>query len=401
MGAGIAADHLARYDMNASGFRSSRIRFLGKGLTSGAFSFYKLSLESRMLRKAVALLSLSVVIVWWVSCGTTQSHYVYVTVSAANDIFAFREDPNSGVLTGVSGSPFPTGTAPQSAAIHPSGNFLYLANSGDNDLSLFTISAGGLTEVTPRTPAGTTPSILAMDPAGKFLYVGNSGSRDLSVFSISSKGTLTPVVTSFNIGFSPLNMKLSPSGNFLYVVGFSQPGGIIVVYSVSAGSLQLIGVFPTGASPQASPFGLVMNAKGSFLYVSNGSPDNSISEFTIGSNGLLSQINGSPIGGTLNDPFALFIDASNKYLYAADEGSGNLAAYSIGSGGVLTLLTNSPFATGTQPSLVGGDPNGKYVIVGMQSGSLQVFGLDTSTGTLTSFATYQTGNGPSSIAVLK
>jgi len=352
-----------------------------------------------MLKKAAALLFVSVTIASFVSCGTTQSHYVYVTIPAANQIVAYREDPNSGVLTAVAGSPFPTGSAPQAVVIHPSKKFLYVANSGDNDLSLFTIASGGLTEVTPRTPTDITPSLLAMDPAGKFLYVGNSGSHTISVFSIGSGGALKAVSGSpFPVGLSPLNMKLSPSGNFLYVTG-SQPG-VVLVFSLTAGVPSPIAVVPTGASPQASPFGLAIDPKGSFLYVGN-APDNTISEFTIGSNGSLTAIGGSPIGGTLNDPFSLFVDGSGKYLYAANEASGNLAAYTIGSSGALTLLTNSPFAAGTQPSLIAGDPNGKYVLVGMQSGSIQVFGLDTSTGTLTSFATYSTGNGPSSIAVVQ
>jgi 6-phosphogluconolactonase (cycloisomerase 2 family) len=372
------------------------------GNTSERTSFYKFSQESRMLRKAMGFLLVSVSLAVGLGCGTTQSHFVYATIPAANQIVAYREDPNSGVLTAVAGSPFPTGSGPQAVALHPAKTFLYVANSGDNDLSLFTIASGGLTEVTPRTAAGTTPSILAIDAAGTFLYVGNSGSHDLSVFAISSKGALTPVSGSpFPIGMSPLNMKLSPSGKFLYVTGLSQPSGIVVVYSLTAGVPTPIAAVPTGASPLASPFGFVLDSKGSFLYVGNGPPDNSISEFSIASNGSLTPINGSPIGGTLSDPFSLFVDASDKYLFAADEGSGNLAAYSIGSDGVLTLLTNSPFATGSQPSVIAGDPNGKYVLVGMQSGSIQVFGLDSNTGTLTSFATYSTGNGPSSITVLQ
>jgi 6-phosphogluconolactonase (cycloisomerase 2 family) len=353
-----------------------------------------------MLRKAAAFLFVFASIAIWVSCGTTQSHFVYATIPAANQIVAYREDPNSGVLTAVSGSPFPTGSAPESVALHPSKKFLYVANSGDNDLSLFTIASGGLTEVTPRAVTGTTPSILALDAAGGFLYVGNSGSHDISAFTIGSGGKLTAVAGSpFPIGLAPLNMNLSPSGNILYVTG-SQPG-VVIVFSLKAGVPTPIAVVPTGASTLASPFGLAIDPKGANLYVGNGPPDNSISEFNIGSNGMLTVVSGSPIGGTLSNPFSLFVDSSGKYLYVANEGSGNLAAYAIGSGGALTVLTNSPFASGTQPRLITGDPNGKYVLVGSQTGSIQVFGLDTSTGTLTSFATYSTGNGPSSIAVLQ
>jgi 6-phosphogluconolactonase len=356
-----------------------------------------------MLRKAVALLFVSVSIVIGMSCGSTQSHYVYATIPAANQIIAYREDPNSGVLSGVVGSPFPTGSAPQAMVIHPSKKFLYVANSGDNDISLFTITTGGLTEVTPRTAAGTTPTLLAMDPGGKFLYVGNVSSTDIYVFSIGSNGALTAVGLPTTIGLSPLNMILSPSGNFLYVTlpPSGSQSGFIVVYSVRAGSLSLTAEAFTLASPQSSPFGLTMDSAGKYLYVGNGPPDNTISEFAVGSNGLLTMINGSPIGGTLNDPISLFINASNKYLFVANEGSSNLAAYSIGSGGALTILSNSPFATGTQPRNIASDPSGKYLLVGTQSGGIQVFGLDSSSGTLTSFATYSTGNGTSAIAVLQ
>ena len=76
----------------------------------------------------------------------------------------------------------------------PPTKFLYTANSGESDVSLYTISsAGALTEVTPRVKLrAACPTLLAMDSAGSYLYVGNSGSFDISVFSIdSSKGALT------------------------------------------------------------------------------------------------------------------------------------------------------------------------------------------------------------------
>jgi len=58
-----------------------------------------------------------------------------------------------------------------------------------------------------------------MDPAGGYLYVANIGSLNISVFSIDSKqwrahaGSNSP----FGIGLQPVNMQLTPSGNYLYV----------------------------------------------------------------------------------------------------------------------------------------------------------------------------------------
>ena len=125
-----------------------------------------------MLQKALVLVFVVASIASCIGCGTTASHYVYTTIPATNQIIAYREDPNSGVLTQIAGSPYPVGDGAHSAVLHPSGKFLYVANPGqlEDDISLFTIASNGaLTEVTPRTSIGVNasqPELLAMDPAG-------------------------------------------------------------------------------------------------------------------------------------------------------------------------------------------------------------------------------------------
>jgi 6-phosphogluconolactonase (cycloisomerase 2 family) len=84
----------------------------------------------------------------------------------------------------------------------------------------------------------------------------------------------------------------------------------------------------------------------------------------------------------------------------ANQGSGNLTAYSIGSDGGLTLLTNSPFATGSEPSFIAAESSGKYLFVGNQSSPvIQSFSLDTSSGALTSVGSYAVPATPTSIVV--
>jgi 6-phosphogluconolactonase len=96
----------------------------------------------------------------------------------------------------------------------------------------------------------------------------------------------------------------------------------------------------------------------------------------------------------------LLIDKSGKYLYVANQGSGNASAYSIGSDGGLTLLTTSPFATGSQPSFIASDSSGKYLFVGNQSSPvIQSFSLDTGSGTLTSIGSYSVPATPTSIVI--
>ncbi len=350
-----------------------------------------------MLKKAAALFFVCASMATWTGCGSTSSRYLYATIPASNEIVAYREDPNSGVLTQLTGSPVTAGSSVQSIVMHPSGKFLYAANSGDGpptgDISLFTIStSGAITEVTPRTNVGSSPTLLAMDSAGTFLYVGNAGSGSISAFSIdSTTGALTPVAGSpFPIGMTPINMKVAPSGTTLYVTGGGSPG-IIEAFGLDQGVLSVVAGTPffTGGNP----YGLVISASGGFLYTAN-TRDNSISEFTINSDGSLTELSGSPIGETYSAPVALSIDKSGAFLYVANQGSSNVAAYSIGSDGTIALLTGSPFGAGASPASIASDSSGKYLFVGDQSG-VQSFSLATSTGVLTSVATYSAGNSTS------
>jgi len=354
-----------------------------------------------MLKKAAALFFVCSSMALWMSCGTTSSRYLYAAIPGSNQIAIYREDPNSGILTQLAGSPITAGSAVQSIVIHPSNKFLFAANAGEGDVSLFTIaSTGALNEVTPRTVVGTSPTVLAMDSAGSFLYVGNSGSLNLSVFSINAKSsppTLTQVVGSpFSIGMSPINMKVSPSGNVLYVTGTGTPG-FIEAFSVNQGIPSVVSGTPfvTGTGP----YGLAISSSGGFLYTGN-KLDNSISEFTVNSDGSLKQFSNSPIGEQYAGPIALLIDKSGKYMYVANQGSSNVAGFSIGADGALTLLTSSPFATRAQPSVLAIDPGGKYLLVGNQtSPAVQSFSLNTGSGTLTSVATYSLPGSPTSIAL--
>jgi 6-phosphogluconolactonase len=329
-----------------------------------------------MLKKAGAVLLICAGTAMCVGCLiATSSHVLYAALPQSSQIVEYREDPNSGILTQLATSPVTAGAGVQSLAVHPTGKYIYAANAGENDISFFLVEPGGqLVEQTPRTVAGTSPTLLVMDSAGKFLYVANSGSQNISVFSIapsssSNAGSLTQIGNPFQAGISPLNMKLSPSGNFLYVTGASPQAGtpgyievlaINTAVTAPASPLSIVAVTPPGSSP----YGLVISPNGSYLYTANFG-DNTISEFAIGSNGLLTPISGSPIGQTFTGPVSLLIEPSGKYLYVANQqSSGNVAGYSIGTDGALSVLTSSPYPTAAQPNYIASDPDGNFLFVG-------------------------------------
>jgi 6-phosphogluconolactonase len=393
--------------------RNSVFQCRFRGIPVLLFFALKFSQESWMLQKALILVFICVSVAGFVSCGKTGSHYVYAAIPASSQLAVFREDPFSGVLTQLSQSPYTVGSGAQSLVIHPSGKFLYVANSGqgENDVSLFDINSDGtVSEVTPRTSVGTLPFLLAMDSAGSYLYVANALSNNISVFSIdASQGTLSPVTGSpFSINLSPKNMQLAPSGKFLYVSAPSQPTGVVAVFSVNAGALSLVGFTLTADN---NPAGLAIDPSGSFLYTANATAS-SISIYCIvpapcttgtpGPSGTLQQVPQSPLADTFQHPVALIVDPTGKFLYVANQGSNNISTYSITSGtGFPVVITDSPFGSESQPSFLVADPNGKYLFVGNQTGSAGIQAFGVSSGSLNSIATYSVGNSPTSIAVLQ
>jgi 6-phosphogluconolactonase (cycloisomerase 2 family) len=373
-----------------------RVFRVSMSFLSGFANFFR---ELRMLKRAVGLLLVCVCTATWIGCSGTVSHYVYAALPSANEVGIYREDPNSGILTQLADSPYSAGNGAESIVVHPSNKFMYVSNAADNTISLFDIASsnGEITEVTPRTTSGSTPAILAMDSAGAYLYEADWGSNSITVYSIdASGGALTQIAGSpFPIGIRPLNLKVNPAGNVLYVTGAGSPTGLVLAFSSSSGVLSVLGVFSSGG---ASPYGLFINSTGTNLYVTNAAPDNSIAEFTIGSTGALTPIAGSPVGQADGiNPLSVVIDTSGTYLYVANEGSNNVTAYTIATDGSISPLSTPTFSTGTQPSFLMMDPNGKYLLVGTQSSGIEVFSL--SSGDLDTVMTFKTGSNPSSLAI--
>lgn len=367
-----------------------------------------------MLRKLVAVAFLVGSVSFCLSCGKSGNHYLYATIPATNQLVVFREDPYSGVLTQLAESPYTVGSGPQAVVLHPSGKYMYVANAGqaENDISLFDINSDGtVTEVTPRTSAGSLPFFLAMDPAGAYLYAANVLSNTVSVFSIDSgSGSLTPISGSpFQTNLAAKNMQIAPSGKFLYISAPIQQGnqslGVVAVFSLNAGVPTLVSLTTTADD---NPSGLAISPNGSYLYTANATA-NSISIYTIGSNGSLTQVTGSPLSANFSRPVALTVDPQGAYLYVANQGTGtgtttssNIASFTISSTtGFPAEVTDSPFASESQSSFVVLDPKSPYLFVGNQASGAGIQAFGVSAGSLNTIATYSVGNTPSSIAILQ
>jgi 6-phosphogluconolactonase len=363
-----------------------------------------------LTRASLATLTLTSVMALSACGGGGGRQTAYVTTPFNDGVTAFRLNNNTGSLSQILGSPYPTGISPSAICLHPSGKFAYISNAGDDTISLFKVgSTGALTEVTPRTPTDDQPSALVIDPAGTVLFAVNSASNTVTAYSISaSSGVLTPtgspVPTS---GFTPLRATISPSGKFLYVANSNSAS--VSGFAVDSSG----GLSPVPHSPITvgnAPNWIAIDPAGKFLYVAN-LQDGTFSGFTIdASTGALTGMNGSPFGvansGTNIVPVSsLVVDASGKYVYVTTlTSSSSVYGFTIdGTTGVpTTAITMSPFATGGSSGFIVTDTTGTLLFVGNQtSNTISGFKITASSGLLTLVSTTSTTSAPTSMVVLK
>jgi len=369
------------------------------------------------------------------SCSTDfTAAFLYVTGSQYNQIGAFRVKNNTGNLTGVTGSPYGSGgTDPIRALISSTGRYLYVINHGSSsadssgkltysgsNIAIFSVGgSGNLAFQQSYTSQGSGTIRMGFDSTGSYLYVldeympktgGNASSVKNSDYPCpdpSAPGIYRPVgaitafsvdgntgrlslitnnqqtdangtqLTTFPVGCFPIDIKVSAGYIFVADNG-PAPGNAslvqsVFVYALNATNGQLTltqnSELPTGAK-QISAIGSDQANK--YIYILD-TGDNQIFYYTIGSNGLLQAVTGSPTANTpasAVNPVALTSDSKSKFLYVANAGpasgttnpNSQITAFTIAPNGVLAgIASPNPITTGSGPQCIIEDPSNQYI----------------------------------------
>lgn len=288
-----------------------------------------------------------------------STKFLYVSDFTGNAIDGFAVNATTGGLTPISGSPFPVGSGngPSGMAIDSAGKFLFLAHANMNFVFVFTRDAitGALTLVPGSLfAASTNPMHLVVHPSDNFLYASNYNDPmgSISAYSIDpTTGALTEIAGSpfaTQTGWpGPGRLVIEPSGKFLYVGlgGTVNANQFVAAFSIDSSTGALTPVLGSPFTTGAGPFSTALDPSGKFLYTAN-SHDNTVSAFTLDSStGALTSVSGSPFatGATGGFPFSLAMDPVGKFLYTANQGSGDISGFSISSTtGALSPVPGSP-----------------------------------------------------------
>ncbi|UWZ82470.1 lactonase family protein [Occallatibacter riparius] len=108
-------------------------------------------------------------------------HFVYVAVSALNQVQGYTRNTTTGVLTPMPGAAFAAGPFLAGLAMHPSGKFVFVLDY--NQIVTYSIdsSTGQLKDISTWTgnggPGSCSPvPAFVVDPTGTYLYASNAAS---------------------------------------------------------------------------------------------------------------------------------------------------------------------------------------------------------------------------------
>ena len=204
--------------------------------------------------------------------SNSTAKVVYVANSNDNTVSTFTVNIGTGALTAL-GVATSTGTLPRAIAVDPLGKFAYVANQDSADISVYTIdstgalaAAGGAVSTGTHTLATTKPQSVMFHPNAQFLYVANTGDNTISSFTVNAGGLLS-VKNDIAAAGGPNTIAIDPTGAFLYVA--TNNGGILgYTINSTTGLLTAMSGIPFG-NP-ANNFGSIsVNAGSTYVYATN------------------------------------------------------------------------------------------------------------------------------------
>jgi 6-phosphogluconolactonase (cycloisomerase 2 family) len=179
----------------------------------------------------------------------------------------------------------------------------------------------------------------------QFVYVAGPGTNETFEFRAQSDGSLVPLGTpNFPVGSNPVALLPHTSGDFLYIADFSGNDVTLLDINASNGDLS-VPVSTSIVSPvnpnnifatDIGPVALAMSPASPFLYAVNQTSGN-VTAYTVDpGSGSLGLVKGSPFPIIpASHPSGVAIAPAGNFLFVANGTEGTIAVFSIGAGGVL------------------------------------------------------------------
>ncbi|MGP3980876.1 lactonase family protein [Streptomyces sp. KR80] len=297
----------------------------------------------------------------------------FLTLAPGGRILYAANEQQQGAVTAIAlgagaprvlGSQSTGGAHPCHLSVHPGRRHLLSANYTSGSVAVHPILPdGGLgprTDLVQHTGSGPDPERqegphahqAITDPDGKHVLAVDLGSDTVHSYKLNTTtGRLTRVSQAkTRPGAGPRQLTFHPSGRFAYLANELDNTIVVCRYDSSTGKLTLGTPQPT--APKGAPSGernypaqVLVTADGRFAYLANRGL-NSLTRYAVQDDGgTLKLLDAVPTGGAF--PRHISFSRNGKLLFAANQKSGSVTAFTVDrSSGKLTA-TGSPFAAPT------------------------------------------------------
>ena len=296
------------------------------------------------------------------STGTVYSaNFSAGTISVVNS-----GDCDATVIQGcrVEAPTIPVGSAPSGVAVDTATHTVYVANQGDNTVSVFDASrcgasdATGCASPTATVHVGNGPTGVAIDQATDSVYVANNGGDTVSVIDgatcdATHQTGCEAVPATVTVGNGPFGIGVNPTTDSIYVTdnGAVSIGTIHIIHAASLGdTVSVIDGATCNASQQsgcdqvpgtvkvgAGPLGIGVDPATNSIYVANTGVEGGAYS---GLGHTVSLIDGATCNGMDQAgcsgtaatvavgvaPFGIAVDQSTNEIYVSNNNGGDSSA---------------------------------------------------------------------------
>jgi 6-phosphogluconolactonase (cycloisomerase 2 family) len=305
----------------------------------------------------------------------------------------------TGTLTAVTSSPYQLSFVPTAVAVNPANTILFVA--GNSLIYAYSIGSGGALTALNSGSAVAISDVVSMDisPDGQWLLVLDGNGITIDEFLINSTtGGLSQVAgASYSISGAtvlPRAIKVAPNGDLVFVA-LGGAGDLVFTFNTTSGAMassQQLSLSSTTTSDNA----LAVSPSSSYLYIARSGTAGGLAVYSIGTNGALTSVSGSPFAaGT--QPYSVVLNKAGTDVYLANRGDNTISGYSVASTGTLTALSGSPYTSGSAVTALAVDNSADYLLAASNGGSpdLTMYSFDSSiVGKLDLSTTSSTGTDP-------
>ncbi len=249
-------------------------------------------------------------------------------------------DPINDVRTGGRGTTFLRFDTPSSTLLganYNSGSVSSVAVNRDGSL-------GTLESTIEETGSGPSPRQtsahahgVTLDPSGRYAFVPDLGSDRVFIYGFDRKTRAltqldgaSPRAFVVPPGSGPRRLAFGATGKYAYVLNEISAELMVLRLDASNAQLSLVQSLPLsseGFAGAKSGAEMALSKDGRFIYVEDRGENELVVYRVNPSNGKLAEVQRTPSGG--EKPWGFSIDPSGKWLFVANQRSGNVSVFRI------------------------------------------------------------------------